>query len=354
MLSNHPARIPQLVKLMKKLKLQITFVCLLGMFAGACRSRGGSGGDLNTSKAAVDLPTTYSSWPSLSSEVSLDVESTVASILSSMTTAEKVGQMVQAEISNVTPNQARDWNLGSVLNSGGSWPKGQYSTVADWVALADSFYEASTDTSDGGVGIPIIWGTDAVHGHNNVVGATIFPQNIGLGATNNPQLMREIGEITALEVAATGIDWVFAPTLAVVRNDTWGRTYEGYSEDPEIARAYAGEIVRGLQGEGENLFGPANVIATAKHFVGDGGTENGIDQGNTVVTEDALINVHAQGYVSALEADVQTVMASYNSWNGTKIHGNQYLLTDVLKQQMGFDGFVIGDWNGHGPGTRLS
>ena len=354
MLSNHPARIPQLVKLMKKLKLQITFVCLLGMFAGACRSRGGSGGDLNTSKAAVDLPTTYSSWPSLSSEVSLDVESTVASILSSMTTAEKVGQMVQAEISNVTPNQARDWNLGSVLNSGGSWPKGQYSTVADWVALADSFYEASTDTSDGGVGIPIIWGTDAVHGHNNVVGATIFPQNIGLGATNNPQLMREIGEITALEVAATGIDWVFAPTLAVVRNDTWGRTYEGYSEDPEIARAYAGEIVRGLQGEGENLFGPANVIATAKHFVGDGGTENGIDQGNTVVTEDALINVHAQGYVSALEADVQTVMASYNSWNGTKIHGNQYLLTDVLKQQMGFDGFVIGDWNGHGqvPGCR--
>ena len=309
---------------------------------------------MNTSKAAVDLPTTYSSWPSLSSEVSLDVESTVASILSSMTTAEKVGQMVQAEISNVTPNQARDWNLGSVLNSGGSWPKGQYSTVADWVALADSFYEASTDTSDGGVGIPIIWGTDAVHGHNNVVGATIFPQNIGLGATNNPQLMREIGEITALEVAATGIDWVFAPTLAVVRNDTWGRTYEGYSEDPEIARAYAGEIVRGLQGEGENLFGPANVIATAKHFVGDGGTENGIDQGNTVVTEDTLINVHAQGYVSALEADVQTVMASYNSWNGTKIHGNQYLLTDVLKQQMGFDGFVIGDWNGHGqvPGCR--
>ena len=309
---------------------------------------------MNTSKAAVDLPTTYSSWPSLSSEVSLDVESTVASILSSMTTAEKVGQMVQAEISNVTPNQARDWNLGSVLNGGGSWPKGQYSTVADWVALADSFYEASTDTSDGGVGIPIIWGTDAVHGHNNVVGATIFPQNIGLGATNNPQLIREIGEITALEVAATGIDWVFAPTLAVVRNDTWGRTYEGYSEDPEIVRAYAGEIVRGLQGDGENLFGPANVIATAKHFVGDGGTENGIDQGNTVVTEDALINVHAQGYVSALEADVQTVMASYNSWNGTKIHGNQYLLTDVLKQQMGFDGFVIGDWNGHGqvPGCR--
>lgn len=324
------------------------------MFASACSNRGGSGNDLNTFKAAADLPTTYSSWPSLSSEVSLDVESTVASILSSMTTAEKVGQMVQAEISNVTPNQARDWNLGSVLNGGGSWPNGQYSTVADWVALGDSFYEASTDTSDGSVGIPLIWGTDAVHGHNNVVGATIFPHNIGLGATNNPQLIREIGEITALEVAATGIDWVFAPTLAVVRNDTWGRTYEGYSEDPEIVRAYAGEIFRGLQGEGENLFGPANVIATAKHFVGDGGTKNGIDQGNTVVPEDVLRNVHAQGYFSALEAGAQTVMASFNSWNGARIHGNQYLLTDVLKQQMGFDGFVIGDWNGHGqvPGCR--
>ncbi|MDB3926041.1 glycoside hydrolase family 3 C-terminal domain-containing protein [Porticoccaceae bacterium] len=303
-------------------------------------------GDQSTASATVSVLS--SSWPSLNSEVTQNVESTVASILSSMTTAEKVGQMVQAEIAYVTPNQAREWNLGSVLNGGGSWPNGQYSTVADWVALADSFYEASTDTSDGGAGIPLIWGTDAVHGHNNVIGATIFPHNIGLGATNNPQLMREIGEITALEVAATGIDWVFAPTLAVVRNDTWGRTYEGYSEDPEIVRAYAGEIVKGLQGEGDNLFGPANVIATAKHFVGDGGTENGIDQGNTVVSEDVLRNVHSQGYFSALEAGAQTVMASYNSWNGSKLHGNQYLLTDILKQQMGFDGFVIGDWNGHG------
>jgi hypothetical protein len=291
-------------------------------------------GDQSTASATISVLS--SSWPSLTSEVTQDVESTVTSILSSMTTAEKVGQMVQAEISNVSPNQARDWNLGSVLNGGGTWPNGQYSTVADWVALADSFYEASTDTSDGGVGIPLIWGTDAVHGHNNVIGATIFPHNIGLGATNNPQLMREIGEITALEVAATGIDWVFAPTLAVVRNDTWGRTYEGYSEDPEIVRAYAGEIVKGLQGEGDNLFGPANVIATAKHFVGDGGTENGIDQGNTVVSEDVLRNVHSQGYFSALEAGAQTVMASYNSWNGSKLHGNQYLLTDVLKTTNGF------------------
>lgn len=302
----------------------------------------------NQSSAKVTISVFSSTWESITSAVTENVDTAVATILASMTTAEKVGQMVQAEISGITPEEVRQWNLGSVLNGGGSWPNGKNSSVADWVSLADDLYEASTDTSDGGVGIPVIWGTDAVHGHNNVIGATIFPHNIGLGAANNPKLMREIGEITALEVATTGIDWVFAPTLAVVRNDTWGRTYEGYSEDPEIVRAYAGEIVKGLQGEGSKRFGSDKVVATAKHFVGDGGTQGGIDQGNTVVSESELRNIHAQGYISALGAGVQTVMASYNSWNGSKLHGNQYLLTDVLKQQMGFDGYVIGDWNGHG------
>ena len=302
----------------------------------------------NQSSATVTISVFSSTWESITSAVTENVDSAVASILASMTTAEKVGQMVQAEISGITPDEVRQWNLGSVLNGGGSWPNGKNSSIADWVSLADDLYEASTDTSDGGVGIPVIWGTDAVHGHNNVIGATIFPHNIGLGAANNPELMREIGEITALEVAATGIDWVFAPTLAVVRNDTWGRTYEGYSEDPEIVRAYAGEIVKGLQGVGSNRFGSDKVVATAKHFVGDGGTQGGVDQGNTVVTESELRNIHAQGYISALGAGAQTVMASYNSWNGSKLHGNQYLLTNVLKQQMGFDGYVIGDWNGHG------
>ena len=302
----------------------------------------------NQSSATATISVFSSSWEAVNSVVTENVDSAVATLLASMTTAEKVGQMVQAEISAVTPNDVRQWNLGSVLNGGGSWPNGKNSTIADWVNLADDLYEASTDASDGGVGIPIIWGTDAVHGHNNVIGATIFPHNIGLGAANNPELMREIGEITALEVAATGIDWVFAPTLAVVRNDSWGRTYEGYSEDPEIVRAYAGEIVKGLQGEGENRFSSSKVVATAKHFVGDGGTQGGVDQGNTVVNESELRNIHAQGYISALGAGAQTVMASYNSWNGSKLHGNEYLLTDVLKEQMGFDGFVIGDWNGHG------
>jgi beta-glucosidase len=307
-------------------------------------------GDASTAKVSITVIATNASsfWPAVNSVVTTNVDATVGFIVAEMTIGEKVGQMVQAEIGGVNVAQVRQYDLGSVLNGGGTWPNGKNSSIADWVTLADSFYEASTDVSDGGVGIPLIWGTDAVHGHNNVVGATIFPHNIGLGAANNPDLMRQIGEATALEVAVTGIDWVFAPTLAVVRNDRWGRTYEGYSEDPEIVKAYAGEVVIGLQGDDADRFGPAHVIATAKHFIGDGGTQNGTDQGNTVVSETELRDIHAQGYLSALGAGAQTVMASYNSWNGSKLHGDNYLLTEVLKEQMGFDGFVIGDWNGHG------
>ena len=215
--------------------------------------------------------------------------------------------------------------------------------------MADGYYKASTDTSNGGTGIPVIWGTDAVHGHNNVIGATLFPHNIGLGAANDPQLMRKIGEVTAREVAVTGIDWVFAPTVAVVKDSRWGRSYEGYSNDAAIVRSYAGEIVSGLQGAGNELrSNHQKVIATAKHFIGDGGTHAGEDQGNTILPIEKLLEEHGQGYISAIDAGVQTVMASFNSWNGEKLHGQKYLLTDVLKGQMGFDGFVIGDWNGHG------
>jgi beta-glucosidase len=204
------------------------------------------------------------------------------------------------------------------------------------------------DTSGGAPAIPIIWGTDAVHGHNNVVGATIFPHNIGLGAAHDPDLIERIGEITAREVAVTGIDWVFAPTVAVVRDDRWGRTYEGYSEDPEIVRSYAGRMVRGLQGDAAtpSFLGAEHVVATAKHFLGDGGTRNGIDRGDNCSSEQELLNIHAQGYIAALEGGVQTVMASYNSWRGVKIHGQRHLLTDVLKDRMGFDGLVVSDWDG--------
>lgn len=314
----------------------------------ACGSSGNDSSE-NITTPDTDIGTIVN-WPEVSSAVTADVDIDVAIILESMTLVEKVGQMVMAEIQAVTADEVRDYHLGAVLNGGGSWPnKNKNASIADWVDLADDYYLASIDTIGGRAAVPVLWGTDAVHGHNNVKGATIYPHNIGLGATNNPSLMRQIGEATALEVAVTGIDWVFAPTLAVVRNDRWGRTYEGYSEDPDIVSAYAGEIFAGLQGEvsSGSLFNDAHVLATAKHFIGDGGTTSGDDQGNTVINEEALRDIHGQGYFTALDAGAQTVMASYSSWNGSKLHGNKYLLTDVLKEKMGFDGFVLGDWNGH-------
>ena len=265
----------------------------------------------------------------------------VEALLASMTLEQKVAQMIQGEIKHVTPDDVRAYGLGSVLNGGGSFPNDEkLSSLQDWVALADAYREASLDTSEGTAGIPLLWGTDAVHGHNNVIGATIFPHNIGLGAANDPELMGEIGRITSREVAATGIDWIFAPTVAVVLDDRWGRTYEGYSDRSDIVGEYAGVIVKALQSEG--------LLATAKHFIGDGGTYRGVDQGDTNVPLETLLEVHGQGYYSALDAGVTSVMASFNSWNGNKIHGDKTLLDDVLRGQLGFTGFVISDWNGVG------
>ena len=278
------------------------------------------------------------------------VEAQVQSILQDMTLEQKVGQMIQGEIKWVSPQDVTKYHLGSVLNGGGSFPnKNKGSSVDDWLQLADRYYHASMDRSAGGAGIPLVWGTDAVHGHNNVIGATLFPHNIGLGVANDPALMRKIGEITAREVAVTGIDWIFAPTVAVVKDYRWGRTYEGYSSEPAIVRSYAGEIILGMQGEpGELRTDSEKVIGTAKHFIGDGGTYRGIDQGDVVMDLEQLLEEHGQGYYTALEADVLTVMASFNSWNGLKLHGHKQLLTDVLKGRWGFDGFVVSDWNGVG------
>ncbi|WP_262690520.1 glycoside hydrolase family 3 protein [Kordiimonas aestuarii] len=297
--------------------------------------------------------TDASLWPQVESPVKKEAasEARIREFLSQMSVEEKVGQIMQVEIQYVTPEDIKKYHVGSVLNGGGSLPqRNKHAKPSEWLALADSFYKASMDTSDGGLAIPIIWGSDAVHGHNNVIGATIFPHNIGLGAANNPALMKRIGEITALEMRATGIDWTFAPTIAVAQNDRWGRTYESYSENPEIVKAYAGSMVLGLQGKpGTETFLDVNhVVATAKHFLGDGGTADGDDQGNAKISEKELRDIHSAGYVSAIEAGVQTVMASFSSWNGQKMHGSKYLLTDVLKGRMGFDGLVVGDWNGHG------
>ncbi|MDG2393120.1 MAG: exo 1,3/1,4-beta-D-glucan glucohydrolase, partial [Thalassotalea sp.] len=291
-------------------------------------------------------------WPVLDLPVKKDavLEQKIKDILSGMTLEQKVAQMIQPEIRDITVEDMRKYGFGSFLNGGGAFPENnKHATPADWIKLAEDLYQASIDDSIDGSTIPTIWGTDAVHGHNNVIGATLFPHNIGLGAANNPDLIEKVAEITATEVMVTGIDWVFAPTVAVVRDDRWGRTYEGYSEDPEIVRNYSASIVKGLQGHANKDFlGDTRVISTIKHFIGDGGTENGDDQGNTLASEQELFDIHGQGYVGGLSAGAQSVMASFNSWHGEKNHGNKYLLTTVLKDKMGFDGFVVGDWNGHG------
>jgi beta-glucosidase len=323
-------------------------ILVLGMVTWGCANAGGADDEAD-GPPAIHPPL----WPAVRSPIvhDPDLEKAVADLLARMTVQEKVGQIIQAEIRYVTPEDVKTYRLGSVLNGGGVQPgSADRATPASWLALADAFWEASMDTSGGGRAIPILWGTDAVHGHNNVVGATIFPHNIGLGATRDPELIRRIGEITAVEVAVTGLDWTFAPTLAVVRDDRWGRTYEGYSEDPDVVHACAGEMVRGLQGAvADNSFlDGSHVIATAKHFLGDGGTFGGKDQGDNLSTEDELRDIHGAGYVSALEAGVQTVMASFSSWHGVKMHANSALLSGVLKGQMGFDGFIVGDWNAHG------
>ena len=292
-------------------------------------------------------------WPSypLIFERDAEQEQKIADLLAKMTLEEKVGQVIQGDIGSLTPDDVRKYNLGSVLNGGNSAPKGDVRIPAEeWLKLADEFWDASTDTSDGGVGIPTLWGTDAVHGHNNIVGATVFPHNIGLGAANDPALMREIGEVTAEEMLATGLDWTFAPTIAVVRDDRWGRTYEGYSEAPELVASYAGELVKGIQGdvETEDFLSEDRMIATVKHFVGDGGTVGGKDQGDNQSTEEQLRDIQAAGYPVAIQNGVQSVMASYNSFHGRKMHGYEPMLTGVLRGRFNFDGFVVGDWNGHG------
>ncbi|WP_166420716.1 glycoside hydrolase family 3 N-terminal domain-containing protein [Pseudoalteromonas sp. Z1A8] len=310
----------------------------------------------NDAVASVETNETLSKtaqiWPKLNIAVKkdADIEAKIVNYLKAMTLEQKVAQMIQPEIRDITVEDMRKYGFGSYLNGGGAFPNGdKHATPMDWVALAESFYQASVDDSLDGSSIPTMWGTDAVHGHNNVIGATLFPHNIGLGAANNPDLIEKIASITAVEVMATGIDWVFAPTVAVVRDDRWGRTYEGYSEDPKIVHDYSAAIVNGLQGKADGDFlSDKRVISTVKHFIGDGGTVDGDDQGNNIDSEQSLFDIHAQGYVGGLSAGSQSVMASFNSWNGVKNHGNKYLLTDVLKTRMGFDGFVVGDWNGHG------
>ncbi|WP_052134435.1 glycoside hydrolase family 3 protein [Sphingomonas sp. 37zxx] len=279
------------------------------------------------------------------------IERRIADLIARMTVEEKVGQVVQADISAVTPDDARRYHLGSILNGGNSAPNGdEFAPAAEWLKLADAFHAASVDRSNGRLGIPIIWGTDAVHGHSNIVGATLFPHNIGLGAMHDPALIKRIAQATAKEIRATGIEWTFAPTITVPQDLRWGRAYEGYSSDPKLVASYVGQFIEGLQGKPSAtpiLQGPY-VLASTKHFLADGGTEGGRDQGDARISETELRDTHGMPYVEAINAGVQTVMTSFSSWNGEKIAGHKGLVTDVLKQRMGFGGFVVSDWNAHG------
>jgi len=326
-------------------------LALAGLAAGAVLTMAGCNSlDLNGARPDPVAATRILAWPTVPKpRVDAALEARVEAILSTMTLEQKIGQMTQPDIRWVTPDDVRQYYIGSILNGGGGWPNDhRKAPPAEWAALSARYYEASMST-DMKTPVPVIWGTDAVHGHNNVYGDTLFPHNIGLGAARDPGLIYRIGRSTARAVRATGITWAFAPTLAVVQDQRWGRTYESFSSDPALVRRYAKSYVRGLQGR---LTGDADVLATAKHFLGDGGTFNGVDQGDTRVSLNEIIRTHAPGYFGALDSGVQTVMVSYSSWNeqgvgerGVRMHANRYLITDVLKGRLGFDGIVISDWN---------
>jgi beta-glucosidase len=309
----------------------------------------GAAGKIQRAERNPELwPKPQSPFPAAqTAEINLKVEA----LLAKMSLAQKVGQITQAEISRTTPDDVRKYHLGSVLNGGGGFLNGnKHASLQEWNAALDTYYDASMDTSNGRLAIPITWGSDAVHGHNKIYGATLFPHNIGLGATRNPALIKKIGEITALQVRASGMDWTFSPSLSVVDNDRWGRTYEGFSEDPKLVAELGQQMILGYQGDmsRHGKINAEHVIATAKHFLADGGTQDGIDRGNNYATEQELIAHHAYPYFSAVAAGVQTIMASHSSWQGVRMHGEHYLLTEILKNRLGFDGFVVGDWNSHG------
>ncbi|MGD8787298.1 MAG: glycoside hydrolase family 3 N-terminal domain-containing protein [Phycisphaerales bacterium] len=269
-------------------------------------------------------------------------------LLSRMTLEEKIGQMIQADQDFVQdPNDIEKYFLGSLLSGGSSDPN-EGNSLQNWTDMYDGYQKHALKTR---LGIPILYGVDAVHGHNNVIGAVVFPHNIGIGCTRNLALVEKIAQITAKEVRATGINWTFAPCVTVPRDERWGRTYEGFSEDPDLVTALGEASVRGFQGS--SLSDPLSILACAKHYVGDGGTAATpgtqgrirLDQGDTRIDEVTMWRVHLAPYVAAVNAGVGSIMPSYSSWNGEKCSGHKRLLTEILKDELGFEGFLISDYN---------
>ena len=299
--------------------------------------------------AALTSPTAAA--PSTARKAFSAYDAEAKALLATMTLEEKVGQMTQAEQEKLTDvKDIQTYFLGSLLSGGSSDPKAGNSLQA-WTEMYDGYQKLALQTR---LKIPILYGVDAVHGHNNVLGAVVFPHNIGLGATRDPKLVEEIARLTAEEVRATGIQWAFAPCVAVARDERWGRTYESFSEDPSLVAELGTAAVRGLQGT--DLKDPLRVLACAKHYVGDGGTSWNsaphlaaqgarLDQGDTRLSEAELRRIHLAGYPAAIAAGVGSIMPSYNSWNGEKASGSKRLLTDILKTELGFEGFLISDYN---------
>jgi len=268
----------------------------------------------------------------------------VETLMSDMTLKEKIGQMTQVDRQFLNDiSDISKYGFGSLLSGGGSTPATNEPKA--WADMYDSYQREALKTR---LQIPLIYGIDAVHGHNNVVGATIFPHNIGLGATRDAALVEAVARATALEVAATGMDWDFAPCLAVPDDYRWGRTYEGFSEDTDLVSQLGGAAVRGYQST--DISNPQSVLACAKHFIGDGGTTFGtglnnlIDRGNLAISEEELRKRHLPPFQKAIDEGVATFMAAYNTWNDVKCHANKFLLTDLLKDELGFKGFVVSDW----------
>ncbi len=345
-------------------------------------THGDRGGHGNACRR-VDAAPTYDDWPRIEGPFRLDAdqEAWIARVVAAMSLEQKIGQMTQAEIGSLWDPATLTYRveevtqsaLGSMLNGGGSWPQSnKHAAVSDWLALADAIWEASpvvTVPGDEGcadeeVQIPTFWGIDAVHGNSNVFGATVFPHNIGLGATRDTCLVREIGEATQRAVRATGQDWTFSPCLAVVRDDRWGRAYEGWSEEPSVVREFSAAITEGIMGldpddhhDGRDggdhgdrgLTSFDGILSTSKHYIADGGSEQGIDQGVVLASESELINLHGQGYFGSLASGSQTIMVGFFSWQDQgKNSGNQYLVDQIIKQKIGFDGLIVSDWNAIG------
>ena len=314
-------------------------------------------GCLNTSHqpqnppSPTSVPTATQSTAPTYLDSSLPVSSRVEALLSRMTLAEKIGQMTQVEKGSITPAEVKLFLIGSVLSGGGGSPS--KNTAESWAKMVNDYQFAASQTR---LGIPIIYGVDAVHGHANLKGATIFPQNIGLGAAYDPGLMFRIGQATAKEMGATGIPWNFGPVVAVPQDIRWGRTYEGFSENTDLVTRLSIPYLEGLQGRSND--NKLIALATAKHYIGDGATvwdststvsmstSYKLDQGDMQLEESQVRKILLPPYQAAVDADVGSIMVSFNSWNGVKLHGSEYWLNQVLKNELGFEGFIVSDWQG--------